>query len=185
MSSTFCDWYSTIHSLKLTNTSTIAIPGANTLTIGSGGVLITAGGATISGGSLKGAAGADLVVHQNSATAATISATIANNGGSGLTKTGTGTLVLSGTNGYAGNTFLNAGVLDVNSDAALGTGATVTSRAGTTLRISGGAAFSSAKNFQFDLGSNSFGGAANAANGVGANFTVDVTNAAGATISGC
>ena len=175
---------STINSLKLTGASTIAIPAVNTLTIGSGGVLVTTGAATISGGSLKGAAGADLIVHQNSGTAATISATIANNAGSGLTKTGTGTLVVSGANTYAGNTFLNAGILDVNSDGALGVGTTLTARAGTTLRISGASAFSSVKNFQFDFGSNSFGGTANGANGAGANFTVDVTNSAGATISG-
>ena len=177
---------STINSLKLTGASTIAIPGANTLTVGSGGVLVTAGAATISGGSLKGAAGADLAVHQNNAASAmTISSAIVNNGAAtGLTKTGAGALTLGGANLYSGNTFLNAGTLEVSSDGNLGTGATVTARAGTTLRISGGSAFASAKNFQFDFGSNSFGATANGANGVGANFTVDVTNAAGATISG-
>lgn len=176
----------TINSLKLTGSSTIAIPGASTLTLGSGGILETAGAASISGGALRGAAGADLVVHQNNAAnAMTISSAIVNNGAAtGLTKTGAGALVLSGANAYSGNTFLNAGTLEISSDANLGGGATLTARAATTLRISGASAFSSAKNFQFDFGSNSFGGAANAANGTGANFFVDVTNTAGATISG-
>src|SRR5262249_1245164 len=37
-----------------------------------------------------------------------------------LIKTGGGTLVLSGSNSYAGGTTLNSGVLNINADAALG-----------------------------------------------------------------
>ncbi len=177
----------TLNTVKFTGTADLAIPSGQTLTLTSGGVLVTAGTASISGGNLQGSAGLDLVVHQhNAANAATISSAIINNtSATGLAKTGGGTLILSGTNLYTGNTFLSGGTLEVSADANLGGGSTVTSRAGTTLRIAGSSAFSSAKDFQFDFGSDSFG-----ASGLGAgpnstgNFNVNVTNTAGATISG-
>ncbi|WAC24088.1 autotransporter-associated beta strand repeat-containing protein [Blastomonas sp. SL216] len=49
-----------------------------------------------------------------------------------LTKLGTGTFTLSGTNSYSGGTTISAGALAVGSDTALGTGA-LTMAAGTTL----------------------------------------------------
>jgi fibronectin-binding autotransporter adhesin len=52
---------------------------------------------------------------------ATISAPITGSGG--LQKTGLGTLILSGTNTYAGGTNLNAGTLGIGNSQALGTGA--------------------------------------------------------------
>ena len=178
----------TLNSVKFTATADLAIPGGQTLTLTSGGVLVTGTGTnSISGGNLQGAAGADLVVHQHNTTvAATIGSAIINNSSSSaLTKSGAGTLILGGANLYSGNTFVNAGTLEVSSDSNLGTGTTVTSRAGTTLRIAGGSAFTSAKGFQFDLGSDSFGGAqlGGGPNAAG-NFNVNVTNTAGATISG-
>lgn len=62
----------------------------------------------------------------------------ANVSGGGLTKAGTGALVLSGNNTYAGLTTVNAGVLDVQSSTALGStaGRTIVA-AGATLEIEG------------------------------------------------
>src|SRR5690606_31620386 len=110
----------------------------------------------ISGGTLRGAAGADLIVHQHDPfSPTTINSVIADNGtATALTKTGMGTLVLTGANTYSGNTFLNSGTLEVQSAEALGTGNSVTSRVGTTLRFGGSSAISTDKSFLFDYGSN-------------------------------
>jgi autotransporter-associated beta strand protein len=65
----------------------------------------------------------------------TINAVVAESGGSrSLTKVGSGTLALSGTNTYTGATTVNAGVLEVQSNNALGTAV-----AGTTVSGSGAA----------------------------------------------
>jgi autotransporter-associated beta strand protein len=104
----------TVHTLRFGAAgTTLALTGTNTIV--SGGILITSGaGATISGGTLRGAAGADLVVIQNSATAATISSKIEDNtSATAFTKAGTGTLTLSGDNAYTGGTFLVGGTLVV------------------------------------------------------------------------
>jgi autotransporter-associated beta strand protein len=59
------------------------------------------------------------------------------NGVSGLTKDGIGTLVLPGTNSYAGTTTVRAGVLGVQSPAALGNHPSLSVLAPATLRIDG------------------------------------------------
>ncbi len=54
------------------------------------------------------------------------------NGAGLLTKTGSGNLILTGSNGYTGGTALTAGTITFNTNTALGTG-TVTTTGGTTL----------------------------------------------------
>ncbi len=61
-------------------------------------------------------------------------------GAKDLTKVGSGTLILSGTNTYTGTTAVNAGILEITNAASLGTGAGVTTVAtGSTLRVNGSA----------------------------------------------
>jgi autotransporter-associated beta strand protein len=95
--------------------NTVTLTGTNT--INSGGILVTpavgANPSTISGGTLRGATAADLVVIQNNtAGSLTIGSTISDNGGAtGLTKAGTGTLILSAANNYSGITTVAQGNL--------------------------------------------------------------------------
>ena len=116
--------------------------GGFTLTLNSGGILETATQAAnavaINNGTLKGASGADLVIIQGAATnVLNIGAVIADNtSATGLTKSGLGTLTLSGVNTYTGVTTLNSGTLRATTSAqALGTGASALVVNGGTLQL--------------------------------------------------
>jgi len=111
------------------------------LALSSGGILSSgAGTSTIQNGTLSTGAAEWIVTANNNLT---ISAPIQEaNTATDLTKTGTGTLTLSGTNTYGGTTSIDQGTLAVASDANLGNGATVEFGGGTLLA---GANFSSAK----------------------------------------
>jgi autotransporter-associated beta strand protein len=115
-----------INSLKLTGPSALVINSGQTLTLTSGGLLVpnnAAGASSISGGTLMGAASADLVVLQNHPTLAlTIGSVIADNGGTiALTKAGQGTLILTGANTYTGPTYINGSTLSGGSGTTPGT----------------------------------------------------------------
>ncbi len=108
------------------NTITVnnAASGAATaLTIASGGILNTAttsGAVLINGsGSLTSGNGTDLIVTTNNATAMTISVPITNNGSTsiGLTKSGTGTLIVTGNQFYTGGTIVDTGTFQLGSGA--------------------------------------------------------------------
>ncbi|MGN6463367.1 MAG: autotransporter outer membrane beta-barrel domain-containing protein, partial [Pseudolabrys sp.] len=87
-------------------------PGANNLTLANAVAMNTAGG----------------TVDVNSATTFALSGAIADGTGAGtLTKTGDGTLVLSGNSTFSGGTSLQGGTLRLGSDHALGTGGLATS----------------------------------------------------------
>jgi autotransporter-associated beta strand protein len=58
-----------------------------------------------------------------------------------ITKTGTGTLILTKANTYSGGTTINSGILEAQNNSALGTGA-VTVGSGTSLQLTGGIALS-------------------------------------------
>lgn len=133
----------TINSIKIGNAVSgagINIANGTTLTIGSGGILeVATAGAnpfTISGGSLRAANGNDLVfIQNNTAAPMVVSSSIPFEN---VTKSGLGTLILAGYNGYNGSTIVNAGTL-----ALVGAGtpgnwfASVTVMPGATLDLQG------------------------------------------------
>ena len=101
-----------------TSTSNLST-GAGTLTLGGNVTLTPTGnplGATLSGNLSLGAATRTFNIGDSTGTTAdlTVSAIISGAAGAGLTKTGTGTLVLSGLNTYTGPTLVSAGTLSVN-----------------------------------------------------------------------
>ncbi len=99
---------------------TLTLTGNNN-TVGSSGILVTANVgsslSTIAGGRIRGPAGGDLIIHQyNTAGALTISAVIADNGGTRLVKTGPGVLNLTTTANslFTGGVVVNQGTLNRN-----------------------------------------------------------------------
>ena len=115
---------------------TLTLNGAHT--IGSGGILVTptvAGNATrITGGSITSGNGQDIIIIQNNTTtggALTVDATLT--GAVGLTKSGGGQLILTGTNDYTGANYLNGGTTSISSNANLGAVAT-----GSMVNLNGG-----------------------------------------------
>ncbi|KRE11525.1 hypothetical protein ASE66_23555 [Bosea sp. Root483D1] len=90
-------------------------------------------GYMLNGGTLRFGVAAGGTINTSAGVTTTIGSTIIDGAGTSLTKVGTGTLVLSGTNSYSGGTLLNAGTLAVGSASALGTG-TLQMADGTTLR---------------------------------------------------
>jgi autotransporter-associated beta strand protein len=115
----------TINSLKYTATPVSDITlGGNTLTLGSGGLLVTGSAApTISGGTLQGGSGTDLIVQQYSTSDLNISATLADNTtATSLTKSGPGKLIITGTDNMTGANYLNGGTVEVSDLAKLASG---------------------------------------------------------------
>jgi autotransporter-associated beta strand protein len=114
----------TINSLRLTAAATVTINDTKTLTLSSGGLLVTGSGATaITGGTLLSANSADLIVHQNASADLTISSTLADNGAAtSLTKDGAGKLIITGTDNLTGTNYFNGGVVEVSDLAKLASG---------------------------------------------------------------
>ena len=122
----------TTHTVRFNGaaSTTINLTGAGT--IDSGGILVTgnvgANATSISGSTLNGAAGSDLIVQQynsntTSAGALTINSQIIDNGGAtALTKAGPGMLILgNSSNSYSGPTNLNGGLVQFSALGDLGT----------------------------------------------------------------
>jgi len=119
----------TINSLRLNNPGAYTVSG--TLTIASGGILVTsnvgANAVAFSGGnliSLNAIANPDIILIQdNTSGGVTIADTITNSsltGSTSFTKSGAGSLTLSGNNTYTGQTFLIGGTTSISSNANLG-----------------------------------------------------------------
>jgi len=125
---------SNVYTLKLLGPVTLNQTAGTTLTIVSGGLLVSSAGtgpSTITGGTLKGSASGDLIVLQNNTSLTpisplTIGAVIADNGSAtALTLGGLGgTVILTNNNTYTGPTYINAGALQVGAGTPLGSIAT-------------------------------------------------------------
>lgn len=135
----------TVGSVRFNNaiaSPTLTLNGSHV--VDSGGILVTpnvgANASRITGGSLTSGNGQDLVIIQNNTNASgalTVDAEIT--GAIGLTKSGGGQLILSGTNSYTGDTHLNGGVTTISSNADLGSAA-----AGAAVHLNGGTLSASA-----------------------------------------
>ncbi len=117
--------------------ATNAVPSGSAVTV-SGGAIFDLRGFSDAIGSLagagtvtSGAAGAVVLTAGGNNSSTTFSGVMQNGSGIvALTKTGTGTLTLSGANTYSGATTVSAGVLDVQNNTALGATAGATTVAG-------------------------------------------------------
>jgi autotransporter-associated beta strand protein len=115
-----------VNTLKMTGPSAITISTGVTLTNMTGGLLVSSAGtanSTILGGTIMGAAGADLIVLNNATLYPfTIGSVIADNGSpTALTLGGLGgTVILTNNNTYTGSTYINNGTLQVGNGTPLG-----------------------------------------------------------------
>jgi autotransporter-associated beta strand protein len=132
---TAANWSGTVWTNN--NDAVFGATGIGTVTIASGGVSSNSltfnnPGYTISGGTLELTGAADITANAD----AVITSTIA--GSKGLTKDGAGTLILGGTNTYAGATTINSGTLQAGAaTSAFGVNSAVTlaNAAGATLDL--------------------------------------------------
>lgn len=114
----------------------------------------------------------------------TFSGAISNSAGAlSLVKSGSGLLTLSGTNGYCGGTSINAGLVSVTTDTALGTGA-VTFNGGTRLTVATGLDVTNAITIGANTGAVGFGLVEAATNAGVAILSGPITINAGAAAGG-
>ncbi|MEZ5414315.1 MAG: autotransporter-associated beta strand repeat-containing protein [Opitutaceae bacterium] len=155
--------------------TTASVTGTSgTLTLG-GNITYSAtnnpNGATISSNV---ALGGNRVVNVGDSTAASDDLTISgviSGSGQGITKSGSGNLLLSGANTYSGATSVSAGTVTISNASALGTGSTTTVSSGAALRLTNNINVSSETNLS--LAGAGVGGAGGALENVSGTNTWD------------
>ncbi|WP_235915751.1 autotransporter-associated beta strand repeat-containing protein [Brucella anthropi] len=160
------------------NAGTLAVGGMSALGTGplgfNGGALQLTADVSFGGTVALGAGGGS--IETNTSTNSTFSGVMS--GAGSLTKTGAGSLKLSGTNSYTGGTFINDGVLKVTSDANLGAATGAVTLNGGTLETDG--TFSSARKMHLtaDATIHNTGGAASFSGVVDGNgaLTIETLN---------
>lgn len=103
--------------------------GGNVLTITSKGLLMTGGNDYVIQNGQVGASANELIVHQYSTGVLTLAGTVSGSSGS-LTKSGNGTLALTGSNSYTGATTINSGALRAADGVGLPSGSLLQLRGG-------------------------------------------------------
>ncbi len=168
----------TINSLRFNTgaNTALTLSGANVIT--TGGILVTNLGnfaSTITGGTLEGSSGGDLIANVwNTSNSLTISSVIANNTtATTFTKAGPGLVTLSGPNTYTGGTYISGGTLAVTADNNLGGAGTITLNGGTLQ--DNATSFTLASNHTLSIGS-SGGGISSTNNGFNKAIILGTTN---------
>lgn len=137
-----------INSLRFNTAAatTLTLDAGQVLTDSTGGILVTsavgANTTTITGGAISGASGNGplTIIQNNTSGELNIASTITGTASDGFTKSGAGTLTLSGNNTFVGRIFVNAGTLKLGSTTALGDAAATSSivfSTGSTLDLNG------------------------------------------------
>jgi autotransporter-associated beta strand protein len=125
-----------ISTLKIAGSHTLTLNAAQTVTLSNGGVLVTGGDAIITGGTALALGTQALVVRTNLDTdSLDIQSVVTGSGG--LTKSGAGTLILSGVNTQTGTVTINEGTVQLSGSGRLGAAAALTMRQGTVLDLNG------------------------------------------------
>lgn len=125
-----------IANLKIAGSQVLTLNGGQTLTLSAGGLLGTGGASSITGGTAL-ALGSNILVARVNLPTDSLTIDTAITGTGGFTKSGAGTLILSGANNQSGTVTINEGIVQLSGSGRLGASADLTIRQGATLDLNG------------------------------------------------
>ena len=163
-----------LNSLDLTGSIGVTMTGSGSLKLDSGGLIANTTG-NITGGTITGSSSGELTI--NVVQSLSIGSVIADNGGPpALVKTGSGTVTLTGSNTYTGNTYLNQGTIAYSLSNDLSYGGAISGIGG--LNKSGTATLTLTGNNSYSGPTTISGGGLVVNGSLGAGSTVTVQNTA-------